>query len=382
MKEIFLLDDAIISPLGFTTSENLKALRNNESGLKFQKNSRFPSGGFYSGLIDDFKLKQAFSAIGDPGLFTKLEQMMILAVHQVLVNNKPLDFSNTGLIISTTKGNIDLIGETGDIPEDRIYLSKLSEKVAEFFGFKEPILISNACISGGLALVAAKRFINSGRFSQAIVVGGDIVSEFVVSGFQSFMALSDSKCKPFSVHRNGINLGEAAAAILVGSNHANKDQHISLIGQGSVNDANHISGPSRTGEGLYRSIGLALKSAGISSRDIGYISAHGTGTLYNDEMEAIAFHRAGLTHVPVNSYKAYYGHTLGAAALLESILSCHSLLNNEVFKSLNYDESGVSHKLNIIEEHRRIELKYVMKTASGFGGCNIAMIFKKSGNGI
>ena len=382
MKEIFLLDDAIISPLGFTTSNNLRALRNNESGLEFQKNSRFSSGGFYAGMIDDHKLKEAFSAIGDPGLFTKLEQMMILAVYQVLEKNKLINISQTGLIISTTKGNIDLLREVGDLPENRKYLSKLAATVAEFFGFSKPIVISNACISGGLALVAAKRFINSGRFSHAIVVGGDIVSDFVVSGFQSFMALSESKCRPFSANRNGINLGEAAAAVLVSDTPGNLNQNISLIGEGSANDANHISGPSRTGEGLFRSIGRALKTAGISSSDIGYISAHGTGTLYNDEMEASAFHRSGLELVPVNSCKAYYGHTLGAAALLESIITCHSLFNNEVFRSLNYDEPGLTNQLNIIEENRRNVMNYAMKTASGFGGCNIALIFKKTGDGI
>ena len=380
MKEIFLLDDAIISPLGFTTSENLMALRREESGLKFQENPGFTSGGFYAGMLDDRKLKETFAAIGDPGPYTRLEQMMILAVHQIFQDNKHIDISTTGLIISTTKGNIDLLQGTTAFPGQRIYLSKLAETVGDFFGFKEPIVVSNACISGGLALVVAKRLINSGRFSKAIVVGGDIVSNFVVSGFQSFMALSDSVCRPFSHNRNGINLGEAAAAVLVSDTPHTHKKHISLIGAGSANDANHISGPSRTGEGLTRSIDLAFKSANIAAEEIGYISAHGTGTPYNDEMEALAFHRSGLDHVPVNSFKAYYGHTLGAAALLECIITCHSLLNNEMFKSLNYEEPGVSKPLNIITKNREKEMKYAMKTASGFGGCNIAMIFKKMTN--
>src|SRR5690606_20864912 len=159
--------------------------------------------------------------------------MMILAVHQVLQNNENIDISTTGLIISTTKGNIDVLQGTFAFPEKRIYLSGLAETVADFFGFNEPIVVSNACISGGLALVVAKRLINSGKFSKAIVVGGDIVSDFVVSGFQSFMALSDSICKPFSNNRNGINLGEAAAAVLVSDTLQNPKKNISLIGAGS-----------------------------------------------------------------------------------------------------------------------------------------------------
>ncbi len=382
MKDIFLLNNAIISPLGFTTSENLMALREERSGLEFQESTRFNAGGYYAGIIKDLKLKEAFAEIGNPSSYTKLEQMMILCVHQVLKNTPHLDVSTMGLIISTTKGNIDILSGNSKFPEDRIYLSKLGKVVAGFFGFPEPIVLSNACISGGLALVVAKRLINTGRFSQAIVVGGDLVSEFVVSGFQSFMALSENICRPFSIARNGINLGEAAAAVLVSGTPENEDENIALAGEGSANDANHISGPSRTGEGLFRSIDLAIKTAGINVADIGFLSAHGTGTIYNDEMEAIAFHRSGLENTPLNSLKAYYGHTLGAAALLESIITCQTLLKGELFTSLNYDESGVSKPLNIIREYRKTEMRYALKTASGFGGCNIALIFKKKRNGI
>lgn len=382
MKDVFLIDDSIISPLGFTTSENLKALREGRSGLQYLKNLKFPTGGYYAGKINDQILSRAFAGLGDTLSFTRLEQMMILAISQLIKNNPGIDIGTTGLIISTTKGNIDILEEKTDLPKDRVYLSKLGEVLAEFFGFSKPIIVSNACISGGLALVVAKRLINTERFSNVIVLGGDIVSEFVVSGFQSFMALSPGICSPFSIDRNGINLGEAAAAVLVSSTPGFSRDTIVLKGEGSANDANHISGPSRTGEGLYRSIGLALQTAEISPGEIGYISAHGTGTIYNDEMEAIAFHRSGLGEVPVNSLKAYYGHTLGASALLESIITAHSLLNNEVFESLNFTECGTSKPLNIVRKYRKNKMKYAMKVSSGFGGCNLALIFEKTGHGI
>lgn len=381
MKEIFLLDDSIISPLGFSASENLTALRKEQSGLSFQKNSKFQAGGFYAGLIDDHQLLEAFSEIGEPDSYTKLEKMLILSVNKVIQQNPDLEIAKTGLIISTTKGNIDILEGNSTFPDNRIYLSNLAKVVAEFFGFPEPIVISNACISGGLALVVAKRLILSGRFSQVIVAGGDIVSDFVVSGFQSFMALSENMCKPFSRDRNGINLGEASAAILVSNTPGKGKDRIILAGETSANDANHISGPSRTGEGLFLSIKGALKSGGITPEAVDYISAHGTGTKYNDEMEAIAFHRTGLNKVPVNSYKAYYGHTLGAAALLESIITIHSMINGELFKSLNYERNGLTKPLNIIKGYQKYKMKYAMKTASGFGGCNIAMIFKRVENG-
>jgi len=380
MKKIYLLEDAIISPLGFSTEENLAAVKNERSGLRFHKNNRFPSEGFYAGIIESELLTEAFLKIGEPKKFTKLEQMMLLAVSRVLEKNPDLNLSKTALIISTTKGNIDLLTKSS-FPENRVYLSELGNIIKDFFGFQlEPIVISNACISGGLALAVAKRFIAAGKFDQAIVVGGDLASEFVLSGFNSFQAISPEPCRPFSKNRKGISLGEAAVAVLLSSKKPEDPNIISLIGEASANDANHISGPSRTGEGLYKSIQNALKEAQVSTKEIDYISAHGTATAYNDEMEAVAFNRSGFENVPMNSFKGYYGHTLGASALLESILTKHSLLNNELYTSLNFDEIGVSKPLNIIGVFEKKELRFAVKTASGFGGCNIALVLKKELN--
>jgi 3-oxoacyl-[acyl-carrier-protein] synthase-1 len=380
MKNIYLLEDAIISPLGFSTEENLAAVKNERSGLKFHKNNRFRSEGFYAGIIENGLLTQAFLKIGEPEKFTKLEQMMLLAVSRVLEKNPDLNLSKTALIISTTKGNIDLLTKS-PFSENRVYLSELGNVIKDFFGFQlQPIVISNACISGGLALAVAKRFISAGKFNQAIVVGGDLVSEFVLSGFHSFQAMGTEPCRPFSKNRKGISLGEAAAAVLLSSKKPEDPNIISLIGEASANDANHISGPSRTGEGLYKSIQNALREAQVSASEIDYLSAHGTATTYNDEMEAVAFNRSGLENVPMNSFKGYYGHTLGASALLESILTKHSLLNNELYTSLNLDEIGVSKPLNVIRVFEKKELRFAVKTASGFGGCNLALVLKKEYN--
>ena len=377
MKKIYLLEDAIISPLGFSTEENLAAVKNGRSGLRFHKNNRFLSEGFYAGIIDNELLTEAFLKIGEPKKFTKLEKMMLLVVIRVLEKNPDLNLYKTALIISTTKGNIDLLTKSS-FPENRVYLSELGKIIKDFFGFQlEPIVISNACISGGLALAVAKRFISAGKFDQVIVVGGDLVSEFVLSGFNSFQAMSPEPCRPFSKHRSGISLGEAAAAVLLSSKKPEGPNIISLIGEASANDANHISGPSRTGEGLYISIQNALREAQVSAKEIDYLSAHGTATAYNDEMESVAFNRSGFENVPMNSFKGYYGHTLGVSALLESILTKHSLLNNELYTSLNFDEIGVSNPLNVIGSFEKKELRFAVKTASGFGGCNIALVLKK-----
>ncbi len=121
-----------------------------------------------------------------------------------------------------------------------------------------------------------------------------------------------------------------------------------------------------------------MKEAKVSSEQIDFISAHGTATLYNDEMEAIAFNRMNLQNVPLNSMKGYYGHCLGASGLLESIISMESALNNILIPSKNFEQMGVSQDLNIIKEYQEAEIKYILKTASGFGGCNAAIVLEKA----
>src|SRR5690606_36559096 len=178
----------------------------------------------------------------------------------------------------------------------------LGHQIKDFFNFKnDAIVVSNACVSGVLAIAIAKRYINEGVFDHVFITSGDIITEFILSGFHSLQALSNAPCKPYDENRTGINLGEAVATALVtNSNNHLVNEAVCILGEGSCNDANHISGPSRTGEGLYRSMQSAFAQAKVTPEVIDYISAHGTATLYNDEMEAIAFNRMGLNHTPLN----------------------------------------------------------------------------------
>lgn len=152
---------------------------------------------------------------------------------------------------------------------------------------------------------------------------------------------------------------------------------VKVVSGAISNDANHISGPSRTGQELGYAIKKSLIDAGLGPDDIDYISAHGTATPYNDEMEANAINYAGLQQVPTNSLKAYYGHTLGAAGLIESIITLHSMKENIILPSAGYEDNGVSKPVNICTSLQHTEVKHALKTASGFGGCNAAMIFSK-----
>lgn len=377
MRAVYCTANNIVSPLGFDSTTNSNQVAQENAGITLQSDTNLLATPFYASIINTNILGEAFQEIDDPSLYTKLEKMMILSLKDTIAKASLPITEKTVLIISTTKGNIDVLhSKNNTFSPNRAYLPVLGNTIKSFFGFQnEPIIVSNACVSGILAVAVAKRLIQSNAYDNAFIVSGDLVSEFTLSGFNAFQAISDVPCQPFSKNRKGITIGEAAASIAITAEKTT--DAIQIIGDGSCNDANHISGPSRNGEGLYRSIQSAIKEAEITAENIDYISAHGTATLYNDEMEAIAFNRAGLHTVPVNSLKGYYGHTLGASGLLEAIIGIHSMKNNTLYTSLGIDELGVSKPINIIKETKQKNIQTFLKTASGFGGCNTAVLFKK-----
>jgi len=377
MREAYITHHNIISSLGFTSEANFDQLIQAKSGIK--KYQRENNEVYFSSKVDKQKLNSEFKKIGDTESYTTLEKMMILSVNSILSSSNYKITKRTGLIIATTKGNIDTLSTSSKFYKNpkRSYLYELGNQINDFFDFKnEAIVLSNACVSGVLAVSVAQRFINDGVYEEVIIVSGDLVSEFILSGFTSFQAISNEPCKPYSTKRKGITIGEAVASVLVTSK--KKKNAIQVLGTGSCNDANHISGPSRTGEGLVMSVRSALNEAKIKTHEIDYISAHGTATNFNDEMEAVAFSRLKMLETPINSLKGFYGHTLGASGLLESIIGIKSLEKNTLIGSLGFDELGVSECINVIKKTEKKELNIFLKTASGFGGCNTAVIFKKS----
>jgi 3-oxoacyl-[acyl-carrier-protein] synthase-1 len=374
MKEVFIVADNIISPLGNTTAENFAKLVQGTSAVKQHTNIQIADEPFYAALFDTGK-----NFTGDDS-YTKFEQLLIVSITNVLQQSgvNPAD-KKTLLIISTTKGNISLL-ETEVYNESlkkRMALYTSANLVAKYFHFvNQPLIVSNACISGALAILTGMRLLRSGKYENIIVAGADIITRFVLSGFQSFQALSNNICKPFDKNRDGINLGECAATVIL-SSHKNSDKDIKAVSGSISNDANHISGPSRTGDELYQAIAIAMRGAGLHAEDIDFISAHGTATVYNDEMEAKAIASAKLESSPVNSLKGYYGHTLGAAGLIESIISVQSLRGNIILPTKGFAEHGVSTPITVCNSIIQKPLNNFLKTASGFGGCNAALIFSK-----
>ena len=370
----------ILSPLGMTTAENYAAVKAGRSMLKRYEGLWDLPEPFVASLMDRDKVEQDFVEIADNKKYTFFEKMIILSATKALKQTDIDPKSNKVLfVLSTTKGNVFLLDkrETG-FPQERVLLGVAARQMTDFFhNPNTPLVVSNACISGVCAQIEAMRNLESGAFDYVVVVGCDVQSAFIVSGFQSFKALSVEPCKPFDANRTGLNLGDAAATIIyTRKDQVNENEWVSC--RGAIrNDANHISGPSRTGEGSYRALKVALGH--VKPEQLAFINTHGTATLYNDEMESVAIERAGLAQVPVNGLKGYYGHTMGAAGILETILSMQAIDDHNILATRGYETIGVTHPLVLSNQNQPTDKRMFIKLLSGFGGCNAALLMAKGG---
>lgn len=380
MQNIAAIGHSVLSAMGINSQQCFNKVCQQVTAIKEYHDEAISNKPFFASKLstDIWMLLQSRYG-GGKQLLSPFEQMCIYVVEEAL-SKCNIDVRNEDciLILSSTKGNIDWLEKQDD---ERISLQYSAKIIAGYFEMKtKPVVVSNACISGSLALITGARMIEAGRYKNTIVVGCDRLTSFVFSGFQSFKALANEVCRPFDKNRTGINLGEAAACIILSANtpESSQEQPLAyLSGGGVTNDANHLSGPSRTGAELSEAINIAIKGTGINASDIGMISAHGTATLFNDEMEAKALHLSGLDHAPLHSLKSYVGHTLGAAGIIESIIACMAMNRDLLPASLGFNESGVSVNVNVINEMRHQATDCILKTASGFGGCNAALIWRK-----
>jgi len=367
----YITSDNIITSLGNTTKEVISNIEKETTGIDYHhpylNYTKAPIS-----MVNSKKIQEEIIGIFSDVTFTRFESLAILSLHNALKNSiVDAGSPKTLFILSTTKGNIELLKQ-GVKPSDQIFLHNTAQKIAGLFGFiARPVVVCNACISGVLAILLAKRYIDSGKYDDVVVTGVDIVTEFVVAGFESFKSMSEKPCKPFDANRDGLSLGEGAGTVII--SRRKKSESIKIVSGSSANDANHISGPSRTGEGLY----LAAKNALLNNHKIDFISAHGTATQYNDDMESHAINRLQINEIPVNSFKGYFGHTLGAAGVIEIILTKHSMLNNMLYTSLGMENAGVASPLNVITHKQKKTLSRCLKLSSGFGGCNAAIVLEK-----
>jgi len=371
---IELLSDNIVSPLGFTTEETWNQVHCGNSALQVYDTLFDLPDRYCVSKMDDAMLAEAFAKLSPmPDDYTKLEQMAILSINEALTRTTVDPGSERVLfILSTTKGNVELLDNEDAMKDGKAFLWYSARQITQFFlNPVEPIVVSNACISGVAAQITAQRYIESGVYDYVIVIGVDVLSAFVLSGFQSFKALSPEPCRPFDADRTGLNLGEAAATMIFGKAPERVDVPHLLCGF-MANDANHISGPSREASGQTEAIRKVLQY--VDKKDIAFICAHGTATRYNDDMESVALQRSGLSDCPVYSLKSYFGHTLGAAGILETILAFKALKQQEIPATLNCDNPGTAQPVNVSNAVQQVHGKAFLKLMSGFGGSNAAII--------
>lgn len=377
---IVKVSDNIISPLGFSTAENYAAMKAGRSELKRHDGLWQLPEPFTASLMDREALNDIVAQQQIDDRYTFFEKMIILSASKALEQTDINPASDRVLfVLSTTKGNVFLLDkrETG-FPQERVLLGVAARQMTEYFhNPNTPLVVSNACISGVCAQIQAMRELEGGHFDYVVTVGADVQSAFIVSGFQSFKALSVDPCKPFDAHRTGLNLGDAAATIIYTKKDILKENDWVACRGAIRNDANHISGPSRTGEGSYRALRAVLGD--MNPEKLAFINTHGTATMYNDEMESFAIERAGLAQVPVNGLKGYYGHTMGAAGILETILSMQAIDDNNILATKGFETMGVTHPLVLSNENKPTHKRAFIKLLSGFGGCNAALLMAKGG---
>lgn len=372
--QVSILSGSIVSPLGYTAAENFEAARSGRSGVVRRPEAFGIREPLAASLIDRDTLFSRAEACGVRG-FNLFETLLILSISDA-VRRAGIDIASprVALVVSSIKGNVEALGTD----EQAVPLPVSAARVASFFGKKEmPLVVCNACISGLTALIHARRMLLSGRCDRVVVAGAEVQSRFIVSGFQSLKALSPEPCKPFDAARCGLNLGEAAATMVLARSEACPPDSWELVDGATRNDANHISGPSRTGEGSYKVLRYVLSAC--DPAELAFVNVHGTSTPYNDEMESIALQRAGLSAVPVNALKGIFGHTMGAAGILESLVSMQAADAGIVLGTHGYGEPGVSCPVDIRPENRTTDKRAFIKLLSGFGGCNAAMLFRKGG---
>lgn len=360
----------ITSPLGLTTAENYAAVRAGASALREMNGCLGVPGHVCVGAFS----AQQRDALKIDG-FSWFESLVIRSVRDA-IERCSINVSDPRaiLILGTSTAGIEELGPTLD--KDGCYLAPglAAKKVSSFLGFvNDPVVVSNACVSGATAQMMGVKLISTGLYDNAVVCGADVLSAFVIAGFGSFKSLSPVPCRPFDIERKGLNIGECAATMVLSAD-GPKDAW-SIVDGCLNNDAYHVSAPIPNGDGVRRTMENILTPKIIDS--LACISAHGTATMFNDQMESKAIEAAGLSDIPTMALKPHFGHTFGASGVVEAIITMSSLDEGILLPVVGFDEAGVSGKMNICKSRLDTDKKTFIKIQSGFGGCNGSIVYSR-----
>jgi 3-oxoacyl-[acyl-carrier-protein] synthase II len=319
------------------------------------------------------------------------------ALREARLDIAAIDASRAGVIVGTTLGAMH-IGEeyrrarhTGQAFDARRLLQlpyyDVANRLARRLGVRGPVLSpSIACASGTQSIGLALELIRSGQGDVFVVGGAEALCDFVVTGFNSLRATSRETVRPFDTRRDGLALGEGAAILVVESmEHARArgaEVGAEICGTGLSGDAVHMTAPARDGAGAARAMRAALADAGVAAPRVDFVSAHGTGTVYNDAMEIAAIANVFGEHaarVPVNSIKGAIGHTLGAAGSFEAIMCARVLREGLIPPTANCEQLDASCPLDLVRgAPRRCDVRIALSTSSAFAGNNAAVVLRRA----
>ena len=354
-----------------------EALRANTSGLVAAE--RFNHGRFQSNIVG----ATARSGDEDNPAYWLAAEGLREACDQARDLLAKIPALRVGLVLATTKANIEALERLSDgrpcsaVARRHLRADLLAADLALEFGARGPVqCLSVACVSGTIALQQGAKLIQRGDADAVLVVGVDHLSDFVLAGFTALKALDPLGCRPFDRDRAGLNPGEAGAAIVLVRRDLMARPAVTIRGWGSSNDANHMTGPSRDGAGLTRSVRAALQMADLRPEAIDYVNVHGTGTPYNDAMESMTLQSVfGAACPPFSGLKGMLGHTLGAAGVIEAI-ACVLAMRDGFLPGtprLNTVAEGVPPGI-VLTPRTANRLKHVLKLNTGFGGANGTLI--------
>ncbi len=392
-KAVVITGIGIISSIGKNLDETYNSLINKNSGigsisiLDTVRKDEFLLGEVK--LSHDELIKTA--GVNSNLAWTRTALLGIIAAKQA-INDSGIDVSkNTALVSASTVGGMDrselfykdfLTDAVHKKYIDTHHAGSSTEMIAEQCGVGGLITtISTACSSSLNSIMFGARLIKSGKTKSAIVGGTDALSRFTLNGFNTLMILDREHCRPFDETRMGLNLGEGAAYFVLEEKElaiaSGKKIYAEVVGYANANDAHHQTASSQNGEGPYLAMQNALQSANIKPVDIDYINAHGTGTGNNDLTEGIAIKRLfGENIPPFSSTKAYTGHTLGAAGIIESVISILTLNSSTIFPNINFKtpikETGIKPVTTVTKLNN---INYVLTNSFGFGGNDSSVVF-------
>ena len=396
-KGIAITGMGIISSIGNSVDENLHALLQSKHGIS--KISNIKTRHKDEIMVGEVKLtnEELISQLNLPDShnYSRTAMLAVIAAKQAVENANISDINDcrTGIISATSVGGMDMTEKYYyEYLEDgthRKYIvghhgGDATQKVAEQLGISDFVTtISTACSSSANAIMLGARMIKAGKLDRVVVGGADCLSKFTINGFKTLMILSDTYCKPFDNDRSGLNLGEAAAFLVLESDEIVAKQNKTVLayvsGYGNANDAFHQTASSENGEGATLAMQKAFKVSGLQPEQIDYINAHGTATPNNDLSESIAIQRVFGENIPdLSSTKAFTGHTLAAAAAIEAVYSVLALQYNTIFPNLNYTNAIVTTGIVPVTMVKEKNINNVLSNSFGFGGNCSTLIFSKN----